>query len=83
MFSLSLSLCRSGLCLTFLAGTLLSVAVSGDTQPLTIQPVNGDYHLQGKRVAVDIRIDHGSFAGLHVTDLLSSRSVDLPQAFAL
>lgn len=62
---------------------LVTASAAAHAQTVTALPGNAGYRLQGDGIAVEIRADHGSFHGLHVTDLLASRTIDLPQAFVL
>jgi hypothetical protein len=43
----------------------------------------GDLRLQGEGISVELRTSQEHFRGLHVTDALSSRNLDLPEAFVL
>ena len=49
-------------------------------QPASSQ---GDLRLQGEGISVELRAGQGHFPGLHVTNALFSRTLDLPEAFVL
>jgi len=66
----------------------LLTAAAGHAQTVTALSGNAGYRLQGDGIAVEIRSDHGSFRGLHVTNeladqSLAGRTIDLSQAFTL
>lgn len=52
-------------------------------QPATALPGNGGLRFQGDGIAVEVRAERGQFRGLHVTDELAGRTLDLPEAFVL
>jgi hypothetical protein len=66
---------------------LLSVSLTTtavcSAQAVSAIPDNAGQRLQGDGVAVEIRDARSRFEGLRVTDQLASRTLDLPQAFAL
>ena len=43
----------------------------------------GGLRLQGKGISVELRTSQENFRGLHATDALSSRTLDLPEAFVM
>ena len=58
-------------------------SASASGQAVTPLPDHGGQRFQGDGIAVEIRAANGRFGGLHVTDELSHRTLDLPEAFVL
>jgi hypothetical protein len=66
----------SAACVTASAGLV-------HAQTATAVPGDAGQRFQGEGIAVEIRSAQGHFEGLHVTDELTGRALDLPQAFVL
>jgi hypothetical protein len=60
------------------AAALLALPLS-----LAAQPSPAAYHFSGQGIAVTIRAHSGHFDGLHISDNLAGRTLDMPQAFEL
>jgi hypothetical protein len=58
-------------------------AASPGSAQTKASPGHGSQRFQGDGIAVEIRAAQGRFQGLHVTDELTHRTLDLPQAFVL
>jgi hypothetical protein len=59
------------------------LAASAYGQTVTALPGNAGQRFQGDGISVAVRGAEGQFRGLHVTDELARRPLDLPQAFVL
>ena len=62
---------------------LAAACCAASAQTVTPLPGHAGQRLQGDGIAVEIRAANSQFRGLHVTDELTGRTLDLPEAFVL
>ena len=69
--------------ISLMAAMMLAGVAAAHAQTGSPLPGGGGYNLSGAGIAVQAKTSHGEFLGLRITDLLSSRSLELRQAFTI